>query len=114
MLLRIVVLRRLHRPNEAIQFNVFEATSTPPGMEHDTKDRQTTRGDPSNPEKNSRRCAECHRNIEIGEDAVTVERVVMGPRGPVPIDDMRFFHISRCLAEYVCSTESENLPKRIP
>ena len=73
-----------------------------------------TAGDRSDSEAQSRKCAECHRDIGVGEDVVTLERVVMGPRGPVPIDDMRFFHISHCLAAYVCSTESENLPKRIP
>ena len=83
-------------------------------MEHQTKDWSTHRDGQSDPEKEFRRCAECGRDIEIGEDAMTLERVVMGPRGPVPIDDMRFFHISRCLAEYVCNTEGENLPRRIP
>ena len=60
------------------------------------------------------KCAECHRKISIGEDAIALERIVIGPRGPVSIDDMKFFHISRCLADYICSTEGENLPSRIP
>ena len=65
-------------------------------------------------EQASRKCAECHREITIGEDAIALERIVMGPRGPVPIDDMKFFHISRCLADYVCSTEGGLVPSRIP
>lgn len=62
----------------------------------------------------ARKCAECHREITIGEDAIALERIVMGPRGPVPIDDMKFFHIARCLADYICSTEGEKVPSRIP
>ena len=61
-----------------------------------------------------RECAECGIEIPLGEDAIALERIVMGPRGPVPIDDMKFFHIARCLAEYVCSTEGEKLPRRVP
>ena len=71
-------------------------------------------GDPEDSPEGGRKCSECRRLIPIGEDALTVERVVMGPRGPVPLDDVRFLHVDRCFAEYVCSTESEKLPRRVP
>ena len=61
-----------------------------------------------------RECAECGRLIPMGEDAIALERIVMGPRGPVPIEDMKFFHLAKCLADYVCDTEGEKLPTRIP
>ena len=61
-----------------------------------------------------RECAECGRLIPMGEDAIALERIVIGPRGPVPIDDMKFFHLARCLADYVCSTDAERMPSRVP
>ena len=68
----------------------------------------------SREERSGRKCAECGRVIPMGDDAISLERIVIGPRGPVPIGDMKFLHISRCLADYVCSTEGEHLPSRIP
>ena len=83
-------------------------------MENETRTWPVRGSGPDTSENESRRCAECHREITIGEDAIALERIVMGPRGPVPIDEMKFFHIARCLAEYLCSTEAEKVPSRIP
>ena len=68
----------------------------------------------SREERPGRKCAECGRVIPMGEDAITLERIVIGPRGPIPIDDMKFFHLARCLADYVCDTDTERIPSRIP
>ena len=84
------------------------------GMTERNWNRLGPNGDPEDSEGGGRRCSECDRLIPMGEDALTLERVVMGPRGPVPLDDVRFFHLDHCFAEYVCSTETEELPKRIP
>lgn len=83
-------------------------------MENQTRSWSVRRSEPDTSDDTSRKCAECHRDISIGEDAIALERIVMGPRGPVPIDDMKFFHLARCLADYVCSTEAERMPSRIP
>ena len=83
-------------------------------MKNQTRNWPVRGSVPGTSEDESRRCAECHREISIGEDAIALERIVMGPRGPVPIDDMKFFHVSRCLADYFCNSDGEKLPARIP
>ena len=50
----------------------------------------------------------------MGEEAITLERVVIGPRGPIPLDEILFFHTHECLEEYVCNSSSDDLPRRIP
>ena len=84
-------------------------------MENETSKWVRTGGVGTNAEQPaSRKCGECGREIPIGEDAIALERIVMGPRGPIPIDEIKFFHLSRCLADYICSTEGERVPSRIP
>ena len=68
-------------------------------------------------EKDSWECAGCRGNrgeLEYGKDALVLERVVIGPRGPIPVGEMKFFHVDECFEEYVCNGSREKLPKRIP
>ncbi len=60
------------------------------------------------------RCSECRREFRMGDDAISLERVVIGPRGPIPIGELRLFHLSRCLEKYVCGSDDREMPKRIP
>ena len=62
------------------------------------------------------RCANCHRAIELGRDMITVEEAVMGPRGPVPLQEIKCFCGEQCVGSHF-SDEGEvvgRLPRRIP
>ncbi|MCC6678623.1 MAG: hypothetical protein IT436_15930 [Phycisphaerales bacterium] len=43
------------------------------------------------------RCAACGRRLDLGVDAVSVERCVIGPRGPVPLETPRLYCGDECL-----------------
>ncbi|QNN23338.1 hypothetical protein HED60_13980 [Planctomycetales bacterium ZRK34] len=61
-----------------------------------------------------KRCAQCGRILQLGEDVLTVEEGVVGPRGLVPLGDMVFFCSARCLSEHFDDRDRPNLPRRIP
>ncbi len=60
------------------------------------------------------KCAECERELDMGEEALTLELVVIGPRGPVPLEEMLFFHRGKCFQQYVSDDGDGRFPMRIP
>ena len=67
-------------------------------------------------EENPPRCRQCHCTIQLGEDIVLLQRSVMGPRGPVPLEDPITLCSDVCLRGYVNGTDEkiEQLPRRVP
>ena len=61
-----------------------------------------------------KQCEECGGDIGLGEDALALERVVIGPRFPIAVGDTQFFHVSGCIEGYFCKGQGERLPRRIP
>lgn len=50
----------------------------------------------------------------MGDDVLVLYRAVLGPTMPVPLEEKRLLHVDECLQEYVCNSDGEKLPKRIP
>ena len=65
-------------------------------------------------ETKTRKCRCCGREIYTGDEALGLQRVVIGLMRPVPLEEMLFFHSDECFQEYVCNNEGEKLPKRFP
>ncbi len=82
------------------------------------KRRFETRGmDPNDEEEvRIRKCANgrCSRDLQTGDDALMLQRVVIGVMRPVPLEEPLLFHGDECFQEYVCNSEGPKLPKRIP
>ena len=64
----------------------------------------------------AKRCAQCRRDLDLGVDAVGIQQGVIGPRGFVPLEDMRLLCGENCLRNYVCdgTGEAERLSRRVP
>ena len=62
----------------------------------------------------ARQCKGCGREIYTGDEAMALQRVVIGLMRPVPLEEMLFFHSDECFQEYVCNSEDVRLPKRVP
>ena len=63
------------------------------------------------------RCAECHREIDLGHDLITAEKGVTGPRGVVPLGKVNVFCSEECISKYFNGQPSDDLPevpRRIP
>lgn len=95
----------------AIQLKVFEVTGLLGDMERKNKTENLPNQNEGHPKH---RCSECRRELSMGDDALSLEQVVIGPRGPIPIGEMRLLHIRRCLEDYVCKSDDGEAPKRIP
>ena len=61
-----------------------------------------------------KQCIECQRELDFGVEAVTLEYVVIGPRGVVPLRETKFFCDEDCLQRFLSDVESEQRPRRIP
>ena len=61
-----------------------------------------------------RTCGHCRRELSMGDDVLVLYRAVLGPTMPVPLEEKRLLHCGECFQEYVCNSDGENLPKRIP
>ncbi len=64
-----------------------------------------------NNHKPSLRCSECHREIDLGHDIITVEKAVSGPRGIVPLGDVATFCSEQCVSAYFDGTPASDLPE---
>jgi hypothetical protein len=93
-----------------IQPKLFEAAPALIGM----KARKPGVDEIGAPKK--RKCAngKCRREIHTGDDALALQRVVMGVQRAVPLEEARLFHTDKCFHEYVCNSDEISLPKRIP
>jgi hypothetical protein len=67
-------------------------------------------------ESKTRKCANatCERKLQMGDDALMLQRVVIGVQRPVPLEEPLLFHTNECFQEYVCNSADDRLPKRIP
>lgn len=67
-------------------------------------------------ESATRKCANvsCGRELQMGDDALMLQRVVIGVQRPVPLEEPLLFHSDECFQEYACDSEQPKLPKRIP
>ena len=65
---------------------------------------------------NGKRCKECRRELQLGDDCIVLERGVIGPRGVVPLDDLIFFCGDDCSRSYfdVEEVRRERLRRRVP
>lgn len=61
-----------------------------------------------------KQCVECQHELNLGVEAVTLEYVVIGPRGQVPLRETKIFCDEDCLQRFLSNEESEHLPRRIP
>ena len=64
-----------------------------------------------NNDKPSLRCTECHREIDLGHDVITVEKGVTGPRGVVPLGKVNVFCSGQCVSAYFDGTAASDLPE---
>lgn len=86
-----------------IQLKVFEQRELLSFMEKDEQDKDT-----------ATICGHCRGKLSMGDDVLVFYRAVLGPTMPVPLEDKLLFHVDECLQEYVCNSQGEKLPKRIP
>lgn len=62
-------------------------------------------------------CECCDRNIDFGADLITAEKAVSGPRGIVPLGEIRLFCSEKCLSVFFNGTPADDLPevpRRVP
>ncbi len=89
--------------HEPIQLKVFEQPTLLSFMEKTNQDKDTPKT-----------CGHCRRELSMGDDVLVLYRAVLGPTMPVPLEEKRLFHVDECVREYVCNSNGEKLPKRIP
>ena len=67
-------------------------------------------------ETKTKKCANpiCGRDLQTGDDALMLQRVVIGVMRPVPLEEPLLFDSGECFQEYVCNSNGPKLPKRIP
>ena len=61
-------------------------------------------------------CLHCRRDLDQGVDVLAQQDGVIGPRGFVPLEDMRFLCSDECRDGYFCEPVGERveLSRRIP
>lgn len=58
------------------------------------------------------RCVACRRQIDLGRDALSVEKGVIGPRGFVPLGELVLLCSDECASEHFTDdSESKRLSK---
>ena len=67
-----------------------------------------------NEEQKMRTCKECRKELYIGDEVKISFNAVLGITRPIPLEEMEYFHNSDCFIRYVCNSNGESLPKRIP
>ena len=67
-------------------------------------------------ENKSSTCEHCRRTLDQGVDVLALQEGVIGPRGFVPLEDMRFLCSEECREAYFCEPAEERvkLSRRIP
>ncbi len=73
-------------------------------------------GDQNQQEHETRQCAACQRELRMGDDCLTIQQGVLGPRGLVPLGDKTFLCDHVCAERHFDSSgpPTEKLPRRIP
>ena len=89
--------------HEPIQLKVFEQPTLLGFMQKTNQDEDTPKT-----------CCHCRRELSMGDDVLVLYRAVLGPTMPVPLEEKLLFHVDECLQEYVCNSNGQKLPKRIP
>ena len=59
-------------------------------------------------------CVQCQRGLNFGVEVISLEYVVIGPRGLVRLEETKLFCDEDCLQRFLSDEESEHLPRRIP
>ena len=69
-----------------------------------------------NEEQPRLRCQQCRREIALGEDLITVEKGVLGPRGVVPLGNVLIFCSEKHVREYFANGNDDvnSIPPRLP
>ena len=70
--------------------------------------------DEDTPDKRSSSCAQCRRELALGEDILVVQFSVLGARGPVPLDEPLLFCDESCVKRYFSDEPVQKMPRRIP
>ena len=65
-------------------------------------------------EKYERKCAECGRNLNVGDDVIVSYKAVLGITQAIPLEEKDYFHSANCFVNYICTSNDEKAPKRIP
>lgn len=52
-------------------------------------------------------CRNCGRELRLGDEVVTVQEGVLGPRGVVPLGEADVFCGQECLDEHIVAREAE-------
>ena len=102
-----------HNRYALIQFKLLKKVhclSTMEGFKRKGRDLDDDEG------PKARRCANaiCERELQMGDDALMLQRVVIGVMRPVPLEKPLLFHTDECFQEYVCDSDGPKLPTRIP
>jgi len=97
----IYVLRYEH--SLSIQLKIFEPLALLSVMEKDKKGKDVPQT-----------CRHCRGKLSMGDDVLVLYRAVLGPTMAVPLETKRLFHCDGCFQEYICNSDGEKLPKRIP
>ncbi len=73
-------------------------------------------GDQDEGEVETRRCAACQRELRMGDDCLSTQQGVIGPRGFVLLGDKTYLCDHVCAECNFCSNSApaEKLPRRIP
>lgn len=67
-------------------------------------------------DESTTRCAQCGRELMLGDDCLVIEKAVQGPRGLVPLNELEFFCCESCVSLFYRSDDEavEELKARIP
>ena len=68
----------------------------------------------NNDDEQQKKCAQCRCKLAYGEEVISVQEAVIGPRGLVPLDEPLLFCSEDCLSEHLGGGEVTSLPRRIP
>jgi len=62
----------------------------------------------------TKKCANCRHELDIGVDATKVDEGVIGTKDFVPLDKTLFFCCEKCLRDYFDISGLPSMPPRIP
>ncbi len=64
--------------------------------------------------ENTKTCANCRRELDVGVDAIKIDEGVIGMKDFVPLDKTLFFCREECISDYFDVSNLPSVSKRIP
>lgn len=64
----------------------------------------------------NKQCENCHKELELGFEFIATEKSVVGPRGVVPLGDLKFFCDEKCVNTFFgdCLADDFEFSERAP